>query len=84
MYDGNIREAENAFTSLIKLQPENPTGYYRLGILEGTQKQYDQAMANFQKALSINPSLIDVFARVISLHIVKKEFDTALSKCDDS
>jgi tetratricopeptide (TPR) repeat protein len=40
-------------------------------------------MANFQKALSINPSLIDVFARVISLHIVKKEFDTALSKCNE-
>jgi len=57
-------------------------GYFRLGLLQSALKQYDAAMANFEKALSINPKLVDVFTNIILVHAAKKEYDPALKRCD--
>jgi tetratricopeptide (TPR) repeat protein len=53
-----------------------------MGLLQRLTKQYKPALTNFEKALSINPKLMDVFTNVILLHTEKKEFKTALDKCD--
>jgi tetratricopeptide (TPR) repeat protein len=77
-----IKEAKETFESLIKLEPEKPAGYYRLGILYRLIKEYDLALKNFEKAMSINPNLMDVFTNIILVHVDKKEFETAMLKCD--
>ena len=41
--------------------PNNPAGYYRLGQLYQSRGQYDPALQNYDKALAINPNLLDVF-----------------------
>jgi tetratricopeptide (TPR) repeat protein len=83
MYQNNVVKAKKAFESLFKLEPENPAGYFRLGLLHRSLKEYDLALANFNQAISINPKLMDVFTNIILVHAAKKEFDTALLKCDE-
>ena len=39
-------------------------------------------MANFEKALSIDPKLVDVFTNVILVYGVQKEYLQALKRCD--
>jgi len=68
---------------LIQLEPENPTGYFRLGLLQRLLKKYDPALQNLNKAMALNPYHMDVFSNIILVHAGKKEFDTALLKCDE-
>ena len=82
MYQRKFKQAQDLFESLIKLGPNNPVGYFRLGILQRMLKQNDLALANFEKAMSINPKLMDVFANIILLHAANKEFSTAIKRCD--
>jgi len=67
---------------LTKTSPENPAGYYRLGLLYRMQKDYGTAMTNFEKAISINPRLMDVFTNIVLLYAGDKKFDKALRMCD--
>ncbi|MFZ0484580.1 MAG: tetratricopeptide repeat protein, partial [Desulfobacterales bacterium] len=83
MYQKKVKEAQEIFESLIKLAPENPEGYFRLGLLLRLLKKYDLALTNLNKAMSINPKLMDVFTNIILVHAAKKEFKTALLLCDD-
>jgi len=82
MYQGHSDEAASAFKDLIKLDPLNPAGYFRLGLLQRLTKQYDSALANFEKALIINPRLMDVFTNIVFLHSARKDFAVALEQCD--
>ncbi len=82
MYRNNLTQATDIFNSLIESEPENPVGYYRLGLLQRAAGQYSAAMANFEKALSINPKLVDVFAHVIRVQADRKEYSPALKRCD--
>ena len=79
---GKASEAQSAFERLTLLEPNNPVGYFRLGVLQRMLKQYDLALKNFEKALSINPRLMDVFTNMMAVYAVRKEFDLALTKCD--
>lgn len=74
--------ARKVYTRYIGLAPQDPAGYLRLGQIDFLDKQFDQALANYNKALEINPNLLDVFANVILVHMVRKEFDAALEMCD--
>jgi len=82
LYQKKIEEAKKAFESLIELEPEKPAGYYRLGILYRLIKEYDLSLKNFEKAMSINPYLMDAFTNIILVHVEKKEIKTAMLKCD--
>ena len=75
-------EAEKAFKRMIDLQPENPQGYFQMGIIQRLQKDNDAALATFDKALQINPKLMNVLSQIVSIHVAKKEYDSALAKCD--
>ncbi|MBT8364900.1 MAG: tetratricopeptide repeat protein, partial [Deltaproteobacteria bacterium] len=72
----------NIFTSLIEAAPENPVGYYQLGLVDKALGQFADALSNFDKALSITPRFVDVFTNVILVHAAQKEFSKALAKCD--
>jgi tetratricopeptide (TPR) repeat protein len=82
MYQQKKEAAKNAFETLIKLEPENPVGYYRLGILNQALKQTSLARANFEKALELNPMLMDVFAAFVKTEVLSGNADAALAHCD--
>jgi len=75
-------EAREAFQSLVEMAPKNPTGHYRLGLLDRFEGELDSAMASFQRALDISPTLMDAFSNVILIHLSRKEYDQAIGKCD--
>ena len=75
-------DAQAAYESLVKAEADNPAGYFRLGYLYRVRKQYDQALKYFDRALAINPNLMDAFSNVVMVHGAQKQFDQALERCD--
>jgi tetratricopeptide (TPR) repeat protein len=67
---------------MIEHASDNPEGYFRLGVLQRMQQQYDLALANFEKALSLNPQLMDVFSNLVLVYAAQTDFTTAITKCD--
>jgi len=82
MYQNKFLEAQVAFKSLIKSAPRNPIGYYSMGLVQRATQQYDDAMQNFEKALSLSPDLMDAFTNIVLIHAAKREFEIALKKCE--
>jgi tetratricopeptide (TPR) repeat protein len=46
------------------------------------RKQYDLALQNYDKALAINPALLDVFSNVVQLLAEQKQYDKAFERCN--
>jgi tetratricopeptide (TPR) repeat protein len=82
MAQGESADAEIAFKTVIAENPENPAGYYRLGLLQRSTKDFDGALDSFTAALNLNPMLMDVFTQIVLVHGAKGEWDVALEKCD--
>lgn len=78
---GKIKEAEAGFKDLIELDPENPAGYYQLGLLNSGLKRYDEADKYLNLAMSKNNMLLDVFTLMIRNYAVQKKFDIAHELC---
>ena len=74
--------AAKAFQRMIALQPDNPQGYFQLGITQRLQKNSDTALATFEKALEINPKLMDVLLQIVSIDVARKDYAAALDRCD--
>ena len=53
-----------------------------MGVLQRLQKQYDKALANFEKALIIKPDFIDALTYITLVYIAKDELDKAIIRCD--
>ena len=71
-----------AYKMLIADNPDDPAGYYRLGLLQRAMKDYDGALESFNAALTRNPMLMDVFSNMVLVYGAKGELDAALTKCD--
>ena len=55
--EGRISEAEAAWKSLLKQQPNHSEAYAHLGLLEARQEHYTQAIVFYRKALALNPNM---------------------------
>ena len=90
MYKGNLAllekkpiDAEATFKKIIELAPENPIGYSRLGFLYLLQKKHEKALQRFAKALRLQPGYREALTYSVSIYLEKKQFDTALTFCDE-
>jgi tetratricopeptide (TPR) repeat protein len=54
---GNSARAESLFRKAVQLDPHLAVGYLQLGILYAERKDYDHAVAEFQKAIECAPTL---------------------------
>lgn len=86
---GNIKIADRQFTvaraiyeDLVRQDPNNPVAYYRLGLIDRSENRLEPALENFNKALEINPNLMDVFSNIISIHAGRGNHKKALELCD--
>lgn len=79
---GKLNEASAVFQGMTQQQPQNPQGYYQLGIVQRLQKNDSAALANFEKALALNPKLLDVLSQIVTIYAGRKDFAKALEICD--
>jgi tetratricopeptide (TPR) repeat protein len=56
MVKGDLAGAEGKIKSVIEADPKNFYAHNDLGVVYGKMKKYDEAKAEFEKALAINPS----------------------------
>ncbi|MBI9088818.1 MAG: tetratricopeptide repeat protein [Desulfobacterium sp.] len=82
MGTGDLEPAEKGFQTLINIDPNNPVGYYRMGLLKSYQKKYDQAEPSLNKALEINPLLMDVFTLIVRNSIAQNKYTIAHQRCE--
>lgn len=54
---GRISEAESAWRSILKTQPENGEAYAHLALLEARQEHYREAIPLYRRALAISPNM---------------------------
>ena len=52
---GKIEAAQTAWKALLAIQPGSAEAYAHLGLLEAHQERYKEAIANYRKALALNP-----------------------------
>ncbi len=78
---GQVEQAEKGFRTLIEIDPKNPVGYYRMGLVKSYQKKYEQSEQVLKKALEINPLLMDVFTLTLSNNIALKRYSVAHKLC---
>jgi tetratricopeptide (TPR) repeat protein len=66
MKEGNYAEAQQQMEAALKLDRSNSWVYYNLGLLFFEQRNWQQALDNFQAALdgTLKPSWIEVWARI--------------------
>lgn len=54
---GRNAEAEQAWQSIARGNPQNAEAFAHLGLVQARQQRYDDAIANYRKALALNPAL---------------------------
>ncbi len=54
-HSDNFKDARSGFQTLLKYRPNNFKAYYYLGMIAYKQKSYNEAVSNFNTALSITP-----------------------------
>jgi aminopeptidase N len=66
MKEGNYAEAQQQLEAALKLDRSNSWVYYNLGLLFFEQRNWQQALDNFQAALdgTLKPSWIEVWSRI--------------------
>ena len=77
---GDLTGAETNFQTAIKLSPENPLGYTRLGAIRVVQKKYDEAGKLFDQALTKDPTSYDALAGLALVLVAKKQVPEAIAK----
>ncbi len=82
---GSLEEAKNKTLELLKRYPSDPVGYKLLGIIYSEQKDYANALAAFQQALTIDPksaglhnNLGNVYLAQGNVTLAEKEFRKTL------
>ena len=84
MQENNFDEALNYFSTLIALSPQNPDGFFLLGLLNKRQQKYEEAVANFEAALAKGHTDINVFVNLVSTLIENNMLDDAITRCDEN
>ena len=54
---GQNAEAEQAWQGIAQGNPQNAEAFAHLGLLEARRERYDEAIANYRKAIALNPEL---------------------------
>ena len=87
------KEAQNWFSSVLTIDPNNAEGYYWLGIHAQTMGDFELATTQFQKALQLNADLSNAWYRLSmnrgfvpsaqQLEILERKFNQLINNCPD-
>jgi|GEM_PF-5557520 len=59
--------ATEVFADRVSKSPDNPQVYYLLGLLQEEQNKMEQAVGNFQKAVSLDPDYFNAWDKLLDL-----------------
>jgi tetratricopeptide (TPR) repeat protein len=76
--------AEETMTNLKAALPEQPVGYYRLGMIYQAEKKYDQAIAEFEMALKTAPNAIEPLKAIVDILVAQGKADKAIIRVNQS
>ncbi|MFC1516647.1 tetratricopeptide repeat protein, partial [Thermodesulfobacteriota bacterium] len=76
-------EAINLFDQLIQEEPLSDRAHYFRGAANLAKGETNRAKVDFEKAVSINPRLMDAFTNIVLLHAEDGAFDQAIEKCNE-
>ncbi len=74
---GNNEEAEQAFKTYISLVPDNPNPYDSYAELLLKTGRYDESIAQYKKALSIDPNFVSSLLGIGNNYIFKGDYQSA-------
>ncbi|MBI1748772.1 MAG: tetratricopeptide repeat protein [Acidobacteria bacterium] len=75
-----LPEAREQYLHVIGVDPRNPAGHHRLGMVHYRQKQYDKALAKFEEAMAINADLVDAMNDILAALTAQKKDSQALAR----
>lgn len=78
----DAKAAEAAFKKVVSLDPENPAGYLRLGVLYNLIGRKDDSLKNLQKSLDLNPMQTNALGMILDIYVKDKRYDDAFSICE--
>ena len=57
--EGNFKEAENLYRSILKIHPENLDAMNNLGIILDQNSKFDEAQTNYNKVIKLKPDMVE-------------------------
>jgi DNA-binding winged helix-turn-helix (wHTH) protein/TolB-like protein len=82
VHNWNWREAERHFRKSIELNPGYATAHHWYAMLLGIEGRYEEAKAEMQKALEINPLSYNFLADMGQIYFFTREYDIARQYCE--
>ena len=78
----NFDAARQDFGSARDVAPSDPTTYNSLAALSAAENKPDEALANWENALKVDPINFVALSGILTLHSQKQEFDKAHARID--
>ncbi len=67
-------------TKVKELLPDQPVGYYRLGLIYQAQKKFDKAVAEFDLAIAKSPKSLEPLNAVVALLVSQGQHEKAIAR----
>jgi len=78
---GKFREARDVFLGMQALSPKSEVPEILLGTVRFQEKQYEQAIAHYRKALALNPRCALAYAQIGEAYMASKDKANATMNC---
>jgi tetratricopeptide (TPR) repeat protein len=78
----NIEEAKKDWQKLCEMQPNNPSYWYGLAMVDAIKGDTASALTHFRKVLDLKPDFIAAVKDILFLYVKDKKLDAALAELD--
>ena len=75
--EGNIKDAERLYRTILQSQPTHPDANHNLGVLAVSVNKVDAALPLFKTALEANPKIEQFWLSYIDALIKEQQFENA-------
>ena len=75
--EGNIKDAEHIYRTILQSQPNHPVANHNLGLIAVSVKKTALALPLFKKALDANPKIGQFWLSYVHALLAEEQFDDA-------
>ena len=76
------QQAESYYLEEIKSQPNNPLGYYNLGLYYSSLYQFDDAEVQYNKAIELDSNFGLAYTGLAGLFLASGQMERAIAACE--